>query len=146
MDPVDVVKKAISEIEKGYVSPNTYTDDLKFSGPVPAPIGRTEYVGLLKSLIAAIPDWKFNAKDYSFSGDTVKVTFAITGTHTEALRPIVPGMDGLRATYRRIKLPDEPTTIKVRGDKICEIIGSTVPGGGVMGLLDQLGVQLKKAA
>lgn len=146
MKPLDVVKKAFTDIEKGALDRATYTGDLIFSGPVPKPIGRDEYVTLLKNLVGGIPDWNFHARDYTESGDTVKLTIAITGTHTRTLPALMPGMQPLAATKRDIMLPEEHLSVKVRGDQICEIVADIIPGGGVMGLLTQLGVQLKKAA
>ncbi len=146
MKTLDVVKKALADIEKGAIDASLYTEDMIFSGPVPKPMKRDEYVTLLKNIVGASPDWNFHAKDFTVGGDTVKVTVAITGTQTRALPGLLPGMQALPPTNKRFILPEEHLSLKVRGDKISECIADTVPGGGVMGMLAQLGVQLKKAA
>ncbi len=146
MNGQKIVKKALVEIEKGAVDASTYTEDMIFSGPVPQPLKKDEYVTLIKNLVEASPDWNFHARDFKVLGDTIKVTVGITGTQTRTLPVIMPGMQALPPTNKCFILPEEHLSIKVRGDKICEIVADTVPGGGVIGMLDQLGVHLKRAA
>jgi hypothetical protein len=146
MKTQEVVKKALIDIEKGAINASTYTEDMVFSGPVPQPMKRDAYVTLIKNLVGASPDWNFHARDFTERGDTVRVTVGITGTQTRTLPGLMPGMQALPPTNKRFTLPEEHLSIKVRGDKIYELVADTVPGGGVMGMLAQLGVQLKKAA
>jgi len=40
------------------------TDDMVFSGPLPKPVGKHEFIGLQTAKVAVIPDWKFNEKDF----------------------------------------------------------------------------------
>lgn len=146
MRPEEVVKKSLTDIEKGTIDASIYTEDMIFSGPVPQPMNRDEYVSLLKSIVAGVPDWNFHAKDYVVRGDTVGVAVKITGTQTRILPSLIPGMQPLPATNRSFMLPEEHLTIKVRGGRIAECRSDVVAGGGVSGMLAQLGVQLKKAA
>lgn len=146
MKAQEIVKKALTDIENGAIDAAIYTGDMIFSGPVPQPIKRDEYVTLLKNLVGGCPDWNFHARDFTVSGDTVKVTVAITGTQSRTLPGLMPGMEALTPTNKRFILPEEHISFKVRGDKIFECSVDKVPGGGVMGILTQLGVRLKKAA
>jgi hypothetical protein len=146
MNTQEIVKKAFAEIEKGVIDASRYTEDMIFSGPVPKPMKRNEYVTLMKNLVGAFPDWNFHAHDFQALGDTIKVTVGITGTHIRTLPGLMPGMLALPPTNKSFILPEEHLSIKVRGDKICELVADVVPGGGVSGILAQLGVQLKKVA
>ncbi len=146
MKPQEIVEKALRDVEKGAIDASSYTEDMVFSGPVPKPMNRDEYVTLLKNIVKGCPDWNFHAHAFTVQGDTVKVTINITGTQTKTLPAIIPGMQPLLPTNRHFILPEEHLSLKVRGDKISECIADAVPGGGVMGLLSQLGVQLRKAA
>jgi hypothetical protein len=146
MKSLDVVKKALTDIEKGAIDASLYTKDMVFSGPVPKPMKRDEYVSLLKNIVAGSPDWNFHARDYIIDGDTIRVTVNITGTQTRTLPALMPGMQPLLPTNRRFALPEEHLTLKVRDGKIAECRVDPVPGGGVLGMLEQLGAQLKKAA
>jgi len=146
MNGAEIVKKALAEIEKGAIDASTYSEDMTFSGPVPKPIKRDEFITLIKNLVGACPDWNFHARDFTVLGDTVKVTVGITGTQTRTLPGLLPGMEALPPTNKCFMLPEEHLSIKVCRDKICELVADVVPGGGVLGMLMQLGVKLKKAA
>jgi hypothetical protein len=146
MNTLDIVKKALLDIEKGTIDASAYTEDMTLSGPVPKPLNRNEYISLMKNLVGAAPDWNFHARNFTVRGDTVKVTVNITGTQTNTLPAIIPGMSALPPTNKRFTLPEEHLAIKVQGDKISETVVDAVPGGGVMGIVSQLGAQLKKAA
>ena len=146
MKAQEVVEKALADIEKGAIDASIYTEDMVFSGPVPRPMKRDEYITLLKNIVSGSPDWNFHARDYKVSGDTVKVTVSITGTQTRILPGLLPGMSALPPTNKRFILPEEHLSLKIRGEKISECIADVVAGGGVLGMLSQLGVQLKKAA
>lgn len=146
MNTLEIVKKALAEIEKGTIDASMYSEDMIFSGPVPKPLKRDEYLTLLRNLVGASPDWNFHARNFTVLGDTVKVTVSITGTQTRTLPGLMPGMQALPPTNKRFILPEEHLSIKVCGDKICELVADVVPDGGVIGILTQLGVNIKKAA
>jgi predicted ester cyclase len=142
MSALETVKKALTDIEKGTIAASTYTDDMTFSGPVPQPLNRDQYVDLMRALVEAIPDWNFHARDFTADGDTVHVAISITGTQTRTLRGLMPGMPDLPPTGKHAALPPERLSITVRGNQISQIVAQVPPDGGVPGLLKQLGVAL----
>ena len=146
MNALEIVKTALDNAEKGIIRESDYTEDMTFSGPVPKPLKREEYVSVMKNMIAGIPDWNYHARDFSSDGDTVRATVEISGTQTRTLQPVIPGMSALPPTNKKFKLPKEYLTVKVRGDKICEFHADVPANGGVSGILTQLGVPVKKAA
>ncbi len=142
MDAETVVREALAVAESGDMSNagQYMTDDFKFSGPVPEPVGKAEFLGLQGGLIRAIPDWRFNAKNFKVQGNTVTFNVQITGTQTGTLDTHIPGMPAVPPTDKRISLPQETITVTMRGDKIATFDVTPVPGGGVMGILQQIGV------
>jgi predicted ester cyclase len=144
MNAIDVVKAGLAASESGQTSKfeSFLTDDMVFAGPVPQPVGKREFVGLMSALVAAIPDWKFNATDFKENGNQVTVTFQITGTQTGELNLPMPGFPKLPPTGKHVSLPKEPTTVTVKDGKISRLEASVVPGGGVAGVLAQLGVSM----
>ena len=94
----------------------------------------------MTAMVAAMPDWKFNATDFKENGNQVTLTFQITGTQTGELNLPMPGFQKLPATGKHVSLPKEPTTVTVKDGKISRLEAAVVPGGGVMGVLAQLGV------
>jgi predicted ester cyclase len=118
------------------------TDDFVFSGPVPQPIGKQEFIAVQSAFESAFQDWSFNSHDEVEQGDKVVAAVQITGTHTRELALPMPGMPPVPATNKRVSLPVEHITFTFRGDKIAALTSDNVPGGGVPGILRQIGVPL----
>jgi hypothetical protein len=116
------------------------SDDMVFAGPVPQPVGKREFVGLQSALIRAMPDWKFNAGEIKEEGDKVTVPVRISGTHTAPLNLPMPGAPTIPPTLKHVQLPQEHVVFTVKDNKINRIESDNVPGGGVPGLLSQLGI------
>ena len=142
MNEIDLVKSALASCETGQVSKlaSFLTDDMVFAGPVPQPVGKKEFVGLMTAMVAGMPDWKFNATDFKQNGNQVMVTFQITGTQTGELNLPMPGFQKLPPTRKHVSLPKEPSVFTLKDNKISRLEASVIPGGGVMGVLAQLGV------
>ncbi|HEX7621749.1 MAG TPA: nuclear transport factor 2 family protein [Anaerolineales bacterium] len=148
MNAIDVVKAGLAASESGHPAKlgEYLSDDMVFAGPVPQPVGKREFIGLMTALVAAIPDWKFNAKDFKLNGDKVTVVAQITGTQTGELNLPMPGFHKFPATGKHIALPKEGMTVTVKNGKITRLESEVVPGGGVNGILAQLGVPIPQMA
>jgi ketosteroid isomerase-like protein len=148
MNNIDVVKAGLAASETGQSSKlaEYLSDDMVFAGPVPQPLGKREFIGLMTAMVAAMPDWKFNAKDFKLNGDKVTVVAQITGTQTRELNLPMPGFQKFPATGKRVALPKEGMTITVKNGKISRLESEVVPGGGVNGVLAQLGVPVPQKA
>ena len=117
-------------------------DDMVFAGPVPEPLGKREFVGVQMAMLAAMPDWKFNAAGYKENGDVVTVDLQISGTQTGELSLPMPGIPKLPASGKKVSLSKEPSTFTVKNGRISRLDVASTPGGGVMGVLSQLGVKM----
>jgi hypothetical protein len=140
---VDLVKQVFTSIEKGEFSSaeKMFADDFRFKGPSLVALDKRQYLEAHEALVAAMPDWKFNPSDWREEGDQVLVNVHITGSHTRPLHYPFPFMKDEAPTNRRITLPEEPTRVLVRSGKIAAIEADTVSGGGIMGVLAQLGIR-----
>lgn len=118
------------------------TDDFVFAGPVPQPIGKQEFIAVQSAFEDAFPDWAFNSHDEVEQGDLVTAAVQITGTHSRDLVLPMPGMPPIPATGKRVSLPEEHLTFTFKGDKIASLTSDNTPGGGVPGILAQIGVPL----
>jgi len=116
--------------------------DFVFSGPVPQPIGKQEFIAVQSAFEDAFQDWSFNSHDEVEQGDKVLSAVQITGTHTRDLVLPMPGMPPIPATNKRVSLPEEHLEFTFKGDKIASLTSDNAPGGGVPGILQQLGVPL----
>lgn len=144
MSNTDLVKSILAAFESGDTkkAESLLSDDMVFDGPVPKPIGKHEFVGLQGALVAAIPDWKFSAGEFKEQGDKVMLKVHISGTHTKLLSLPPMGIQSVPPTGKHVQLPFEPLTITVRNGKATRIESESVEGGGVPGLLAQLGVKM----
>jgi hypothetical protein len=144
MSAMDVVKEGLAATEAGDFGKleGMVADDFAMTGPVPMPVGKREFIGLMMAMLKAMPDWRFNAADFKENGDQVTVPLRITGTHTRELQLPMPGMPAIAATGTKVSLPAEPSTFTVKNGKLTKLEVASTPGGGVMGILSQLGVDM----
>ena len=142
MNAIDIVKAGLAATEAGDFNKlgSMLTDDMVFAGPVPEPVGKREFIGLQSMLVAAMPDWKFNATEFKEDGNTVTVMLRITGTQTHELNLPMPGFPKIPATGKHVSLPGELTTFTVKDGKISRLDVASTSSGGVPGILAQLGV------
>jgi ketosteroid isomerase-like protein len=122
------------------------SSDFVFSGPVPEPIGKDQWVGMQRLLLAAFPDWSFNLSGVQEQGNTATTTHQITGTHTGDLDLSMMGMPTIPATGKAIKLPVEHAQCTVEGGKVVKLHAAENPDSGVPGMLKQLGVEMPPPA
>jgi len=118
------------------------TDDFVFSGPVPEPISGDMWLGLQAKLSDAFPDWSFNVHNVHAHGDTVHINVQITGTHNGTLDLSAMGMPVVPATGIAVELPVEDVYVTLRGDQVASVEAEPTEGGGVPGILAQLGVDM----
>jgi len=139
MSAREIVVKAEKEISGGELgkAAGYLADDFKFVGAAPQPLNKDETLGLWATLRAAMPDFNHNLGSVREAGNLVYATVEVTGTHTATLS--IPHGPTLAATGRRWQNPIERIAITVRNGKIAEWVVESVPGGGLAGLLGQLG-------
>jgi SnoaL-like protein len=118
------------------------TEDFVFGGAVPEEIGPDAWLGVHKALGAAMPDFSFNASGIQDTSDGAAGQVQISGTQTRDLALPVPGIPAIPPTGKRVSQPAERITVTARGAKIARITVSETPGGGLPGILSQLGVAL----
>jgi hypothetical protein len=144
MQILDVTNQALDAIEKGQTkaSENLYADNFRLTGPVPMPVDKSMYFDLMTKVTSGIPNWSFNRHDMRVEGQTVVVPVRVTGTQSKLLPSLMPGMLDLPATNRSFQSPPELMHIHFQGEKIVEVHVDPVPGGGIMGVLEKLGVPI----
>lgn len=140
MSNIDIVKKGLKaweENDEATLSP-LVADDFQMRGPVPQPIGKQEFLGLMHVIHAAMPDFAFNIASFEEDGDTVVARSYITATHTGTL--VLPGMPPVPATGKKVSLPEEVQSYTMRDGKLHLLTTDARPDAGIPGMLAQLGV------
>lgn len=144
MNAVETVRAILGAIEacdweraRGYLA-----DDFTFGGAVPELIGPDAWLGVHRAFAAAMPDFAFNARGIHEEGGAVVGQMQLTGTQTRELALPVPGIAPIPPTGKRVSLPVETITATLRNDKVASFVVSEVAGGGLPGILAQLGATI----
>ena len=118
------------------------SDDFKAKGGT-LELTKPQALGYLQIFFTAFPDHRFGFTDFVEKGDSVESTGQETGTHTGLLDLKPLGMPlSLPPTGKSFKLPKSVYTFHVAGDKVTYFSEEAVAGGGLAGILEQLGVKL----
>ena len=143
MDAVETTKKLFELIESRETgaAAELLSSDFTFAGPVPEPVDAAMWMGLHDRLNAAFPDFSFNMGDVQQVGDSVQISLQLSGTHQAELDLSPLGLPNVPATGKSFQLPLDTATISFNGEKITSVRTTEVAGGGVMGILSQLGVE-----
>jgi hypothetical protein len=148
MNSIDLAKSGIAAIEAGnfdFIRDNT-TDDMMFNAPGGMSLDRKGFINVQRALNKAFPDLRFSASNFKQVGDRVTYTIQISGTHTSVLDLQLPNLPVLQPTNKHIRLPQEPVTVYFRDGKVSRIDLAEVQGGGLMGIMSQLGVKIPQAS
>ena len=144
MENSKIVEEVLTGLERNdftKVEPY-FSNDMKVTGVTPVPLGVNEFFGTMKALVTGIPDWKFNYKIGSESKNIVEIKVKITGTQTREIPSFIPGVKNIAPSNRTIRMPEEKGTFTFNNGKIINFNSEKVAGGGVPGLLKQLGVEI----
>ena len=149
MSPVDIVKDFMIALEsKDYDTAASYlSDDFVFSGWTPQPLDKDQFMTVMGELKAGIPNLSYHFHTVRDVQDlvqesNVKAAIQMTGTQTDSF--ILPplGLPPIPQMARSVSLPEEHWDYTLQNGKIVKITVQRVPGGGIQGLLRQLGIEL----
>ena len=133
---LDSVQKADFEKARSLLS-----DDFEFSGLVPEPIHRDAWLRMSRSLKKAFPDLDYRFHVEGADGNIVRITAKLKGTHTNELDVSAMNLGVIPATEKSFISPHERGKVTVRGGKVTSWVVESLAGGGLMGILGQLGVK-----
>ncbi len=117
-------------------------DDFAARGPT-MEVNKQQTLAYLQVLFTAVPDYRFGLTNFEEEGELVRCTTHESGTHQgvldlKALRLPV----SVPPTGKSFQLPSSTLTIRVVNGKVAYFGEEAVPGGGLAGMLEQLGVRL----
>lgn len=145
----DTVKAFMAALEaRNFDAAKSYvTEDFIFVGWTPQPLHTEDFFTVFSGLAAGIPNLMFHFHTvhdlHERPADSrVEATTQITGTQTESF--ILPplGLPPIPQTAHSVSLPEERWNYTVVNGKIARILVEHVSGGGIGGLLYQLGVDV----
>ena len=144
MSNLEVAKRFADLLESGDVKglQILLADDFRAKGAT-AELTKQQAIGYLQIFFTAFPDHSFGFADFEEKGDLVNCTGQETGTHKGVLNLNPFGIPiSLPPTGKSFNLPKSVFTFRVVGDKVTYYGEEAVKGGGLAGILEQLGVKL----
>ena len=144
MNPGDVVKTFITAVQAGEMeeAARFMTDDFVERGWTAQPLDRGGFLAMMSGLRNAMPDFSFHLSDVSERENEVEALILITGSHTRDLALPEFGLPLIAYSGVAISLPQTHSRYTVRGQEIAEMVVDAMPGGGLSGLLQQVGTEL----
>lgn len=144
MSALETLTAEIKAIEAGdwQRARSLLADDYTFSGAVPEPIGPDAWLAIHRAMSAAMPDFSFNLSGARESGNKVFAQVHITATQTREMTLPIPGLKPIAPTGKHVALPAEDIAATVANGRITNLEVSPVAGGGVPGMLAQLGATI----
>lgn len=117
-------------------------DSFTYSGPLPKPVTLQEWRRVAAPFQRAFPDWSFNPQIVGEEGNLVNLTVQVTATHSGDLDLTGLDMGYIPATGKSIATPQTTGRVTFEGDKVANLHIEVVEGGGIPGILAQLGVEM----
>jgi predicted ester cyclase len=126
------------EKTKAYLTANAMVS----GGVLPQPMPAMETLNLISAMTAAFPDLKFDVQKVTVNGNQATVNVELSGTNSGTLSMPLPGMPGMiPATGKKVSVPDT-LIVTVDGDKVSHLNIDSPAGGGLAGVLAQMGVKM----
>lgn len=142
MNKRETVQALMDSVQKGdfELAKSMLADDFQFSGSVPEPINKADWLEMSMNLKAAFPDLDYHFKMIGTDGDVVKSTSQLSGTQTGALNLVNMHMGMTPVTNKTVSIKMAKTKITVRQDKITLWAVEPTDGADLSAILGQLGV------
>jgi hypothetical protein len=144
MSSTETVKTFITALQSGdfELAANCVADDFVLSGWSPQPLDKGEVLAMQSELRDAMPDYSFHLSDLQEHDNQVEALIQISGTHRYDLALPMFGLPLIPYSGVAIDLPQVHTYFSLAGNKITEMHIEEMPGGGLTGLLQQVGTEL----
>jgi hypothetical protein len=139
-----VVEDFLTAIERNdFTRAETYlSNDFTVTGVAPEALTAKEYLDVHKALGKGMPDLIFNYKILRDRNNVVDLKVKITGTHSKEMPAPLPGMTNIPATNKFVRMPEESMKFTVKDKKLTTLHLDKVTGGGLTGILKQIGVEI----
>lgn len=141
MSAIDTVRAFVTAIENNEKEETVdpLTDDFLFSGWTPKPLNKADFITTFAELKSGIPSLMFNLHNLAEQGNTVTGSIQIAGYQSDLFSIPPLSLPPIPQMARSISLPVEDVVFTLEGDKILRWSVQHVAGGGITGLLHQLG-------
>ncbi len=122
------------------------SDTFQYSGSTPLPLNKDKFMSYASALAAGMPNLSYHFHDVQEvdeimeESNRVRAAVQITGTQTDSFVIVPLGLPPIPQTNKSVSLPQEHWDYAVKDNKIAFIRIEQVSGGGIGGILQQLGI------
>lgn len=141
MNKIEMTQALVAALESAHPErvADYLSNDFKMNGMLPDPMTADDLLTLATAVGKAFPGWSYNLKSAHETGPKeVSATVQFIGTHTGEFS--LPGLSPVEPTGIEVALPREKVNLIFENDKINRINLEAASGGGLVGLLEELGV------
>jgi predicted ester cyclase len=124
------------------------SDNFQFSGSTPLPLNKDTFISYSSALATGMPNLSYHFHDLQEvverlgEGKRVRATIQIIGTHTNDFQILQLGFPPIPATNKSVLLPEEHWEYAIKDNTIAFIRVEQVAGGGIAGIMEQLGIDI----
>lgn len=145
----DIVNAFMQALEaKEFTRAASYlSDSMVLTGFTPAPLPKKQYINIMSELAEGFPNLAYNVQRVeevaeTMGGNRVKASVQITGTQTDSFQLPSLGIGPIPQLAGAVSLPEENWEYQIEENAIVSIRVGRKPGGGIEGLLNQLGFRI----
>ena len=147
MNAREIVQALFDSVQRGDFQKARFlvSNDCQFRDGSAEPIKREAWMGINKSLKKAFPnlDYHFHVDRVDgLDGSVVKISAELKGTHSEVLDLTSVGLGVTPATNKSFATPREHGKVTIKGGKVASWVVEPMEGGGLIGILGQLGISV----
>jgi hypothetical protein len=145
MNAREIVQALFDSVQRGDFQKARFlvSNDCQFRDGSAEPIKREAWMRINKNLKKAFPnlDYHFHVDRVDgLDGGIVKISAELKGTHSGVLDLTSVGLGVTPATHRSFATPREHGRVTIKGDKVASWVVDRIEGGGLRGILGQLGI------
>lgn len=144
MDRIQLVEEMVTALQAGdlELAANTMADTFELVGLMPKTLNKRQFLAVQSELLDAMPDFSYNLSALRNENDAVHGIIRISGTQTNDLALPLFGLENILATGLAVSLPQTHVTYQIENDKVGRMNVEAAAGGGLSGLLQQVGAEL----
>ena len=143
-ETVDTVKTFMTALEANDldIAESLLDDNFVMDGWTPKILNKKGFLQLIRGLKEGIPGLIFNLHNIQGEDNAVTGTWQIVGYQTDAFSIPVISLPEIPQMGRSVSLPTEDVEFSVKNNLITRLLVKDSPGGGIRGLVHQLGVDM----
>ncbi len=152
MSAIETVKTVMAALQSGdmELAATLLADDFRLEGLAPQHLSKSQYLAVQSELLAAMPDFTYNLDAVQTNREPetnfhVRAQCTIIGTQKGDLNLPLFGVATIEATGIEIVLPQTSLLYNVEDNVVKKMLFEPQPGGGIAGILQQLGAEIPLA-